>query len=333
MDRERTMAAAAVGTVAVALLAAALVPGAVAGPDERDVARPGPVSIADAAVAAENVSGATVGLVVETRLRHAGNPSENVTVVVRAVDAESGLLATTARTEVGTLRGDRETTVETPLSVEREGGYRVETVVYRDGERVDSGRTTLDGLAALTPAYARSEVAFADRPTLPAVAYSVARADAGGNRTTLNVSTALTNGGDGPSDPLRVTVVVRQADSNVVAARRSAQVGAVRPGRTVSPSVAVTVPDGYNYYLDALLTRDGVVLDTARGTATLDPTRTVSAEETEREVEFDVGDFESDGDGGTPSDGTRSVQTPGFGPVAAVAALTGAALLARRWSR
>jgi PGF-CTERM protein len=333
VNRERLLAAGAVGTIAVALLVAGVVPGVLAGPDSREVARPGSVQIADAAVAAENVSGATVDLRVETRLRHSGNPSENVTLVVRAVDADSGLLQTTRRIDVGTLRGDRETTANATLGVDREGGYRIETVVYRDGERVDEGRTSLSGLSALQPPYAQSDVTFAETDVLPALSYSVA--DAGQNRTTLNVSTALTNGGDTAPQDLRVTVVARQAESNVVADRTSVRVGSIRPGRTVSPSVRLTVPEGYNYYLDAILWRDGVSIDTARSTANLDPSRTISVDETREEVKFEVGDFESEGGtGGQPtSDAARlDTQAPGFGPVVALAALLSAGLLARRWS-
>jgi PGF-CTERM protein len=334
MRPERPLAAAAVGTLAVALLAALVVPGAVAGPDDRRLRSPGPVNVADVDIAADDVSGATVALRVETRLAHRGNPAENVTVVVRAVDADSGLLQATRRASVGTLRGDRETTVNTTLRVAREGDYRIETAVYRDGERVDGGETTLRNLEALTPAYARSPVAFAERETLPALSYGVADADAGGDRVRLNVSAALTNGGDDASGDLRLTVVARQADSNVVADRASVRVGSVRPGRTVSPAVALTVPDGYNYYLDAVLRKDGVVVDTARSAANLDPTRTVSTDETEESVEFAVSDFESDrGRNEAPTDETgASVQTPGFGPVAALVALLVAALGVRRWS-
>jgi PGF-CTERM protein len=94
------------------------------------------------------------------------------------------------------------------------------------------------------------------------------------------------------------------------------------------------VPEGYNYYLDATLWRDGVLIDSARSTANLDPSRTLSADETREEVEFEVGDFESSGGGGQPtSDASRlDTQTPGFGPVVALVALLSVGLLARRWS-
>jgi PGF-CTERM protein len=260
-----------------------------------------------------------------------------VTLLVRAVDADSGLVETTRTLEVGTLRDDGETVVATNLTVERAGGYRIETVLFQDDRRVDAAGKTVRGLEALTPTYARSTVAFSDRAALPPLSVSVA--DAAGNRTGLNLAASLTNGGDAPSEDLAVTFVLRQADSNVVAARTTSDVDAIRPGRTATTTATATVPTGYNYYLDAVLTRDGVVVDTARTAVNLDPTRRISVDETEEEVEFRVEDFES-GDsaaGGQETEfeteaGTATSQ-PGFGVVAAVVALAAAALLARRRHR
>jgi PGF-CTERM protein len=101
----------------------------------------------------------------------------------------------------------------------------------------------------------------------------------------------------------------------------------------------LTVPDGYNYYLDAVLWNDGVIVGTARSVANLNPTETVTANETVREVGIEVGDF----DGDQTSDGRNRRTTveegaaadggvPGFGAGVAVLALVGALLVGRRRS-
>ncbi|ELZ33489.1 hypothetical protein C474_05395 [Halogeometricum pallidum JCM 14848] len=338
MNRDAVLATAAVGVVAVALLAVLAVPGVLADPAE-EVTRPGPVDVAEMNIGYDDaaVRGETVTLDVETRVRHRGNPTRNVTLLVRAVDADSGLGATSETVDVGTLEDDGETAVRTNLTVEREGGYRIEAVLFRDDERVDEASKTVRGLEALTPAYARTTVAFSDREALPPLSFSVA--EGGGNRTTLDLAASLTNAGDAPSEDLAVTFVLRQADSNVVAARTTSDVGTIRPGRTTTTTASATVPAGYNYYLDAVLTKDGVVVDTARTAANLDPTRRITVNETEEDVEFRVEDFESGGTGGerptpaaTASGGTAG-GAPGFGVAVAVVALLAAALLARRRER
>jgi PGF-CTERM protein len=287
-------------------------------------------------IAAGDVTGDTVTLNVTTRLSHRGPPARNVSLRVQAVDTESGLVETTRTVRVGNLSGEREVAVPTNLTVEREGGYRIRTVVYRDGQRIDSGARELRGLEALQPPYARSDVRFASADALPPVSFSVA--EAGEERTTLALQMALTNGGDERPENLRVTVTLRQADSNIVANRTSVPVGSIRPGRTETVEAGLTVPSEYNYYIDAVLWKDGVVVDSARGAANLDPTETISVNETERDVELRVSDFtRGDEEADRPRPEGTGMPTagggPGFGVGAALLALLAAALLARRNSQ
>ncbi|MFB6101141.1 MAG: PGF-CTERM sorting domain-containing protein [Haloplanus sp.] len=337
MRRETALAAGAAGVVLLAAVAAVLVPGALAEPSEERPVRPGPVDIAGMEIAAGDVTGDTVTLNVVTRLSHRGPPARNVSLRVQAVDTESGLVETTRTMSVGDLTEERETPVSANLTVEREGGYRIRAVVYRDGQRIDSGARELRGLEALQPPYARSDVSFAEAAALPPVSFAVA--DASGNRTTLALQAALTNHGDDQPEDLRVTVTLRQADSNIVANRTSVQVGSIRPGRTATVEARLTVPTGYNYYIDAVLWKDGVVIDSARGAANLDPTETISVNQTQREVELEVGDFtRGEGEeGGRPAPEATGAPTagggPGFGIGIATVAVVAAALLARRWTQ
>jgi PGF-CTERM protein len=331
MRRERALAAAAAVVVVFALLVATAVPGVVSAPEDGPV-RPGRVDVTDVTIEPTAVSGETVTLRVVPYLRHGGNPTPNVTLTVRATDGESGMLETARRVDVGEITGEREITAPANLTVEREGSYRIEVLVYQDGRRIETGGRTVSGLEALTPAYARTSVGFVDERQLPPVAVSVR--EAGTNRTTLDVSAWLTNRGDDPAEGLSVTVILRQADSNLVAAETTADVGRIGGGETAAADATVTVPAEYNYYVDVLLRTDGVVVDTARSTVNLDPTETIAANTTTREVELDVSDFERrPGGGATPAaaDATTVTGSPGFGAGVAGVALLAAALLARRW--
>ncbi|SHG57859.1 DUF7490 domain-containing protein [Halobaculum gomorrense] len=335
MSRERRLTAGAVAVLLVALLGVAVVPGVLADPSADGPVRPGRVSIAESpAIAPEEVDGATATLRLHTRIGHAGNPTDNVSVRFRAYDAESGLLTAERTVELEELTGDRSVPVNATIEVPREGGYVIETVVFRDGRVVDRDRTRVSGLAALG-----TEVHFTESEAVPPLSVSVASVDEEANRTTLTVAASLTNGGESASDRLRVEVVLRQAESNIVAARQSTTVSGIGPGRTADATVEVTVPSDYNYYVDAAVYRDGVLVDTARSVANLDPTETISANMTTREVEFEVSDFAGD-DGSQEERATEAAArtetataTPGFGPAVAVAALAGAALLARRRTR
>ncbi|WP_248896197.1 DUF7490 domain-containing protein [Haloplanus halobius] len=336
MRRETALAVGAAGVVVLAALTAVLAPGALADPTDDRPVRPGPVDITQMDISAGDVTGDTVTLNVETRLSHRGPPARNVSLRVQAIDAESGLVATTRSVSVGNLSEEQEVAVPTNLTVEREGGYRIQAVVYRDGQRIDSGGRELQGLAALQPPYARSDVAFASADALPPVSFSIVETN--DNRTTLAVQAALTNDGDEQPENLRVTLTLRQADSNIVADQTSVPVGSIRPGRTETVEAQSTVPSNYNYYIDAVLWKDGVVIDSVRGTANLDPTETISVNETRRDVELQVSDFSRDGGDGGAGDRPVPAETgiptesagPGFGALVAALAVVAAALLARR---
>ncbi|MFW6320287.1 MAG: DUF7490 domain-containing protein, partial [Halohasta sp.] len=271
MKIEQTVVAAAIGVVVVAGLAAVIVPDAMADPTpDRD---PGHVDIEEVPIEPGETTGETATLGLEARLDHRGGPSENVTVLFRATDSDSRLVETERRVDVETLRGDRESPVEANLTVEREGGYEIETIVFTDGERVDTATRRVDGLEALTPAYAESNVAFDETEAIQPVSVAVGSTD--DDEVNLDVSGSLTNEGDDSTDDLEVTYTARQADSNVVADRETVDVEEIRNGRTASVEADLTVPNEYNYYVDAVVWRDDVHVDSAQGVANLDPSETV----------------------------------------------------------
>lgn len=314
-------------TVGVALL----VPGFVAEPEPDEP--PARLDVAETTLETGTVTGETVPFDVTAFVTHRGGPAENVSVVVRAVD-DSGVVADTASVNRSTLEGDGEYEMSASVTVPREGGYEIRTVLYLDGDRVDVASASVSGVDALTPPYAESNVDFHRFSQQPAVEYTIGSVE--GGDATLDVTSYLTNGGDEPESDLRITVTARHAEANVVADRAETTVGTIDPGRTESVGVSVTVPDESNYYLDATLWRDGVVLESTRTAANLDPQRTLDVEERTQSVEFEAGEFET-GRAGNPrsdSDGATDAESqPGFGaPVALVALLLGA-VATRRWSR
>ena len=270
MVPERLLLGGAAAVVVVSAVAAVAVPGALA-PEEPEQVRPAFVEIAELNIAPGSASGNAATLQVETRLDHRGGPAENVTVLLRAVGLESGLVETTREVDVDPIRGDREVPVAENLTVTREGGYRIEAAVFVDGERRATASKAVRGVAALEPAYAHSPIEFhdfagTDRPTIE---YGVAGVE--GDRVTLRVRTYLTNAGGETPGGLRLGLTARQADSNVVTDEAEVDVGAIAPGRTATPEAELVVPDGYNYYLDATLWKDGVIVGSARSVANLDP--------------------------------------------------------------
>ena len=335
MNREALLAAAAVGLLLVVAIAALAGPGVLADPDVEDPVEPGHVGIAEVAVSPSEVTGETVQLQLTTALAHRGNAADNVTVRHRAYDADSGLLAAEETVDAGEVDVDGELSVDARLTVPRDGGYRLETTVFRGSERLDTAATTVHGVEALEPPYERTTVSFADRPVLPSL--SVGVEDASDGTATLRISALVANGGDDPVDDVELRIVLRQADSNVVADEAIEPVGELRPGRTHAVDATVEVPDGYNYYVDAALVRDDVIIDETREAANLDPRETLDVNETREEIEFEIEEFADETDDprpeATPEPRPVEEETPGFGPAAALVAVIALALLVARSRR
>ncbi|MFC7250343.1 PGF-CTERM sorting domain-containing protein [Halomicroarcula sp. GCM10025324] len=336
MRREVTLAGAMVLLILAMAAGATAVPDVLTEPDE-DI-RPSHLDLRETTVNATEVGGETVTLALDSRVAHRGGTARNVTVETRVVDTETGLVATTRRQSLGNVTGEREVSVTTDVTVEREGGYRMETIVYADGERRTTGRTEVRNVDALTPAYAESSVSFHrfENTDVPLRAISYRIESVADNRTTLNVSVYFTNRGDEPAGDLTLRLRARQADSNVIADETRLSVGQIRPGRTETIDAELTVPDGYNYWLDGILQSDGVIVATESAPANLDPQETLELNETRRDVGFQSGDFAEEPERERATEAPEREATiggsgPGFTAVAALAALlAGTIALARR---
>lgn len=337
--------AALAGVAVVAIVATGgvlvTVPDAVQSPAPSEPTDPGGGSIEDLTIAVENVSGGTASFAVTPYVEHRGNAAPNVTVLLRAVDDENGVVAATRTLSLGDLSGGREVNATGSLAVPREGDYTIEALLYRDGERLDSGSRTISGVGSLVPEYERTPVAFHEfqGDTLPVIEYSIA--DVTDGDATLSVTTYLTNTGDAPAEDLRFVLKARQNGSNVVADRTTVDVGRVAPGETVTPSAELTVPDGYDYYLDAILWHGDTVVDTQRSVANLGPGTGLSVDEPNENDSFESGDF-ADTAGSADDDHRTEAPTemqdsaggqPGLGVPVALAALLATALFARRFRR
>lgn len=359
MRRETVLAICAIAVVA-GMLGIATVASGVLATDEPE-AQPSAALTLDTqevTMTPEAIGGETVTLSVDLFLRQdaqvdrgfsledvddADLQSQNVSVRLRATDRSTGMVEDVTDLDVEPIEGERDFSVSGTVTLDRERSYDIEAIVFEDDRRTEVGRTRVSGLDSLEPDYADSPVQFERFTTadLPAVSYTVE--DAGDDEADLGLSAYVTNAGDDVNDAVEVELIARQTDSNIVADSERVSIGAVRPGRTETAEAALSVPDGYNYHLDAVIWRDGVIVDSVREGATLDPedpapeneTETDGQEETVEVGEFVTDDAEDDDapaddgldDTAPPEDGDDA--QPGFGIAAALAALV-AALVAGR---
>jgi hypothetical protein len=141
---ERVLVAGAVVILVGFLVAAMVVPGAIAAPDQ-DQDRPVKLNLRDMAIVSGEISGDTAELIVQTRLSHAGPTAENVTIELRATSLDSGLLEATTRMSIAQIKGDREVTVNGTLPVGAAGRLPDRGDPVQRGATVGDGRPTGQG--------------------------------------------------------------------------------------------------------------------------------------------------------------------------------------------
>lgn len=355
MNREYALAIAALVVVVAALTTLAL-SGAVSDPSEPDtdaaIERAGTASLLEVTIAADEVSGGTATLTVDTHLEHEGNPVENVTVVHRTTDTDNSLVVDVTEREVGTLESESEEVVSGTVDVPREGTHRIETIVYTNGTRTESVSHRVSGVDSLTPAYADTGLEFhhfggGGLGDVPAIEYSIGSTS--DDRVELEVESYLTNAGDEPADDLDLELKARQADSNIVADSATVDLSSVEPGETISPTADLAVPDEYAYHLDGILWLDGTIVATYRAGADLRPDTAdgddldtdefddegkdefETVEEDSESFDDEAADAEENGmDADHDAEGDSADSTPGFGVAVAAAALLATIALARR---
>jgi len=275
--------------------------------------------IEEVTVAPGTVTGNAATLEFGVAITHYGGPSGNVSLSVRALDNESGLLAEQSTTALGQITGDREHPARANVTVEREGGYDLVVVLYEDGRRVDSERGSVRGVEGLSP----TSIGFKRFETgIPTIDYTIEETD--GDRTTLSVRTHLWNSGVESAEGATLELVARQSESNVVADRASVDVGQVESGESVTPTAPLTVPSGYGYHLDAVLKHDGVIVSSASSIADLDPDREIKTNTTFESVPFEAADFTQASDVTDPGETspTTAASGPGLGPLMALVAIS-----------
>lgn len=338
MQRERLLAGGVAALIVAMLLTAALVPGILSQPTEDDL-RPTSLDLRkdDSSIRTLSVPGDTARLQLDARLAHRGAPAENVSVEVQARDADTGLLADGSVRSVGSVGGGQTVSIPIDVTVPREGYYDLRIIVYENGSRVTTAEWEVGDVGSLTPDYARSSVTFQqfDSSGGNFGSLSTAVRSVDGDRVTLNVTANLLNEGSERSDEVRVHLRARQAESNVVAAERTATVGSIAAGNTVRADAGLTVPDQYNYWIDAILVSDGVVVGTSTAPANLLPEERLDEPDNDSEDELAIEDFAEDtetprDDSGFDDDGSTPEAGPGFGSVVALVAIVAAALLAVR---
>jgi len=275
-------------------------------------------------VSAPEVGSGRIVLLVNTTIDNSVARSGDLRLLTKAYDQASGLLVASVETAVPPLGREETRVVSTRLDLQRASGFRLQVDLYQDEKIVRGGSLDVGNLAALEPNLYDTGL------RISTLDFEVLGTQ--GNRTSVRATVYLTNEGGEGSRPLSLQLKAREVSTGLLAAQSWAAVGAIALDATRAYNASLSLPDGYNYAVEAVLWDGEIIVERGVGHVQFAPTAIVDPGSQVVVTRPDLDDFVGDGgDGDGDFDGGE--ETPGLPFFAVVAALALAAFAIRRSSR
>ena len=275
-------------------------------------------------VGADMITTSTVFLNVTTAVTNQfGFGNGDLTFVLKAYDTGTGLIAAEKTDTAGGLGKGDTARISQRLTLPRSGSYRLAVTIFEGKMQKAGGEITVQNLERLPTDRDRVGVEIQD---IDFIVKGVAN-----GRATIESDIYFTNEGADTSAPYDVEVRAREMDAHLIADKQWTKIEPMKPETTTIKGVDLSVPDQYNYVVEVLLWQEQVIMKRGEGTVLLRPGSTLTTGEYFVTKKIETSRFIAE----TPlpeqplSPGTGA-RTPGFGILAALAALGGALVIRRR---
>ena len=260
------------------------------------------LGIADIDISADRVTSANVLLNVTTYIENRGDRSGDARLLLKAFDMESGLLVDQETVAVGSLLKQKTKSASQVVKVDRDGGYRIEVVLFEDDQRIDQETMKVSGIGDLTPNV------YDIGLRIPEMDFLVKNVT--DSRVTIGVDLYLTNEGSTTSEDLQVLIKAREVNAGLLADKTWISTGEIKKETTFIRSADIVVPDDYNYIVEALIWKNDTIVERGEGVVQLNPKIYISEKEKVVSEDIDVEDFMAEE--AYDSGGVKGEKTPGF---------------------
>ncbi|MBN1763164.1 MAG: hypothetical protein JW878_08855 [Methanomicrobia archaeon] len=243
------------------------------------------ISIVDIDIAAEALDIAEASLNVTTYLDNSGEAaSGEIDVLVKAYDATTNLLVTTNQTKVGSVGGEETRRASTRVTIPKEGGYKLQIVVFEDGKGIQRAETMIYGLTSLEPPSV-AKIAIREIDFF-VEAVEVAK-EGTGEYALINTTLYIDNLGRDVSG-LRAFIKARDNETRLITAKRWEDLGALKEGTTSLHYTELCVLNGRDYIVEVQVWQSERIIKESSGMVLLSPfaNRTVVLEAKEKTVEI-----------------------------------------------
>ncbi len=254
------------------------------------------IAIADVDISAEALGIADVLLNVTTYLDNSGDAkSGEVAVLVKAYDADTNLLVASNETRVGKI-GRRETkSVNTYLKLPKEGGYRLQIVVFEDDKGILRGERKIYGLSRLEPPSV-AKISVRELDFLVEAVEAESGREKEKEYAIVNTTLYIDNLGK-DAGGLRALIKARDNETRLIADKSWKDLGLLEEGTTSLHYAELRVLNGRDYIFEIQIWQSGRIIKESSGMVILSPfvNRTVVVEAKERTIEIspkvEISDF------------------------------------------
>lgn len=279
------------------------------------------VAVTGITVGADRVTGAEVTLNVTTEVQNTYGVSSGISrVQLKAYDTTSGLVVAEQTSDAGFLgiRGSGSATQTIVLP--RTGSYRLVSTVFENGQRKGQGEKTVYNLERLTPDIQETGLSITD---IDFLVKKVA-----GDRATIQTDIYFTNDNRVPSGAFDIEVKAKEEDAGLLADKQRAHVESIQPDATRVSSVALSVPDQYNYVVEVIVWKNDTIVKRGEGNVRLRPGMQVSKDTQFVTKQIETSKFVGEsGYAGVYPMPIPTTRSPGFGAPLVLVALGTLAVL------
>jgi len=213
--------------------------------------------------------------------------SGEIDVMVKAYDMDTNLFVTSDETKAGKIGGREMNSACTYLKLPKEGGYKLQILVFEDGECIERDERTIYGLENLEPP---SDAKIAIREIDFLVETVEVEGEQGKEHVIVNTTIYIDNLGKDVRG-LRALVKARDDETRLIADKNWEDLGFLKEGTTTLQYTELNVLNGRDYIFEVQIWQSERIIKEGSGMVRLSPfvNRTVILEEKEKTVEISPG--------------------------------------------
>jgi len=281
------------------------------------------LEISNVDISSEKIRSSYVDLNITTEIKSNFADSNNVSLLLKVYDKETGFLDMQRDVFIGFVENGETVFIPMEISLLKEGGYRMEIQLLEDDQKKRSRQLEISNLDSLTPDVADIGIEIGD---VDFIVKGVVD-----NKVELQADIYLSNEGRALSDDYRVLIKARERDASLLGDKAWTTTGSILPETTKIVSVGITVPNNYNYIVDVIIWDNDTIIKRGESEIQLSPETVLDKDTVVQKRVIDAGDFEERFVDEVYEDYPES-ETPGFTILFALASILSVVFIHRRRS-